>query len=140
MLYWCFPFWLTSLCIIGSSFIHLILYVYHIFILEEMPRSRHEGIWRRSQGREKDNKGSSRMGSWAPLSMHLRTVPSKCGRLVKVTQGSDNSPHIQAASRWAPTASDKVQILCSLFLEKMSAMHEILRDLCFYSLFPNKGT
>ena len=24
MLYWCFSFWLTSLCIIGSSFIHLI--------------------------------------------------------------------------------------------------------------------
>ena len=24
ILYWCFPFWLTSLCIIGSSFIHLI--------------------------------------------------------------------------------------------------------------------
>ena len=23
-LYWCFSFWLTSLCIIGSSFIHLI--------------------------------------------------------------------------------------------------------------------
>jgi len=24
ILYWCFTFWLTSLCIIGSSFIHLI--------------------------------------------------------------------------------------------------------------------
>ena len=24
LLYWCFSFWLTSLCIIGSSFIHLI--------------------------------------------------------------------------------------------------------------------
>ena len=24
MLYWCFSFWLTSLCIIGSNFIHLI--------------------------------------------------------------------------------------------------------------------
>ena len=24
VLYWCFSFWLTSLCIIGSSFIHLI--------------------------------------------------------------------------------------------------------------------
>ena len=24
ILYWCFAFWLTSLCIIGSSFIHLI--------------------------------------------------------------------------------------------------------------------
>ena len=24
MLYWCFSFWLTSLCIIGSSFIHII--------------------------------------------------------------------------------------------------------------------
>ena len=24
ILYWCFPFWLTSLCIIGSSFICLI--------------------------------------------------------------------------------------------------------------------
>ena len=24
ILYWCFSFWLTSLCIIGSSFIHLI--------------------------------------------------------------------------------------------------------------------
>ena len=42
---------------------HFILYMYHVFILEDMPRSRHEGIWRRSQGREKDSKGSSRMGS-----------------------------------------------------------------------------
>ena len=24
ILYWCFSFWLTSLCIIGSGFVHLI--------------------------------------------------------------------------------------------------------------------
>ena len=49
ILYWCFSFWLTSLCIIGSSFIHLIrtdsnvfflmaesysiLYMYHRFLI-----------------------------------------------------------------------------------------------------------
>ena len=43
-LYWCFSFWLTSLCIIGSSFIHLIrtdsnvlflitVYMYHSFLI-----------------------------------------------------------------------------------------------------------
>ena len=49
ILYWCFSFWLTSLCIIGSSFIHLIrtdsnvfflmaesysiVYMYHSFVI-----------------------------------------------------------------------------------------------------------
>ena len=49
ILYWCFPFWLTSLCIMGSSFIYLIrtdsniffllaekysiVYLYHSFII-----------------------------------------------------------------------------------------------------------
>ena len=33
ILYWCFPFWLTSLCIIGSSFIHLIRTVSNVFFL-----------------------------------------------------------------------------------------------------------
>ena len=49
ILYWCFSFWLTSLCIIGSSFIHLIrtdsnsfflmteqysiVYMYHSFLI-----------------------------------------------------------------------------------------------------------
>src|SRR5574339_663051 len=48
-MYWCFSFWLTSLCIIGSSFIHLIrtdskvfflmaeqysiVYIYHSFLI-----------------------------------------------------------------------------------------------------------
>ena len=32
-LYWCFSFWLTSLCIIGSSFIHLIRTDSHAFFL-----------------------------------------------------------------------------------------------------------
>ena len=42
ILYWCFSFWLTSLCIIGSSFIHLIrtdsnvsfewLYMYCVYV------------------------------------------------------------------------------------------------------------
>src|SRR5574339_403006 len=48
-MYWCFSFWLTSLCIIGSSFIHLIrtdskvfflmaeqysiVYMYHCFLI-----------------------------------------------------------------------------------------------------------
>ena len=31
--YWCFPFWLTSLCIIGSSFIHLIRTDSNVFFL-----------------------------------------------------------------------------------------------------------
>ena len=49
ILYWCFSFWLTSLCIMGSSFIHLIrtdsnaffliaewysiVYMYHSFLI-----------------------------------------------------------------------------------------------------------
>ena len=33
MLYWCFSFWLTSLCIIGSSFIHLIRIDSNVFVL-----------------------------------------------------------------------------------------------------------
>src|SRR5574340_15224 len=33
ILYWCFSFWLTSLCIIGSSFIHLIRTDSNIFFL-----------------------------------------------------------------------------------------------------------
>ena len=32
-LYWCFSFWLTSLCIIGSSFIHLIRKDSNVFFL-----------------------------------------------------------------------------------------------------------
>ena len=39
--YWCFPFWLTSLCIIGSSFIHLIRTDSNVFFLmAEMSISR----------------------------------------------------------------------------------------------------
>ena len=33
ILYWCFSFWLTSLCIIGSSFIHLIRPDSNVFFL-----------------------------------------------------------------------------------------------------------
>ena len=33
MLYWCFSFWLTSLCLIGSSFIHLIRTDSNVFFL-----------------------------------------------------------------------------------------------------------
>ena len=33
LLYWCFSFWLTSLCIIGSSFIHLIRTDSNVFFL-----------------------------------------------------------------------------------------------------------
>ena len=33
ILYWCFSFWLTSLCIIGSSFIHLIRTHSNVFFL-----------------------------------------------------------------------------------------------------------
>ena len=33
ILYWCFSFWLTSLCIIGSSFIHLIRTGSNVFFL-----------------------------------------------------------------------------------------------------------
>ena len=33
ILYWCFSFWLTSLCIIGSSFIHLIRTGLNVFFL-----------------------------------------------------------------------------------------------------------
>ena len=33
ILYWCFAFWLTSLCIIGSSFIHLIRTDSNVFFL-----------------------------------------------------------------------------------------------------------
>ena len=33
ILYWCFSFWLTSLCIIGSSFIHLIRIDSNVFFL-----------------------------------------------------------------------------------------------------------
>ena len=33
ILYWCFSFWLTSLCIIGSSFIHLIRTYSNVFFL-----------------------------------------------------------------------------------------------------------
>ena len=33
ILYWCFSFWLTSLCIIGSSFIHLIRMDSNVFFL-----------------------------------------------------------------------------------------------------------
>ena len=33
ILYWCFYFWLTSLCIIGSSFIHLIRTDSNVFFL-----------------------------------------------------------------------------------------------------------
>ena len=33
ILYWCFSFWLTSLCIIGSSFIHLIRTDSSVFFL-----------------------------------------------------------------------------------------------------------
>ena len=32
-MYWCFSFWLTSLCIIGSSFIHLIRTDSNVFFL-----------------------------------------------------------------------------------------------------------
>ena len=34
LLYWCFSFWLTSLCIIGSSFIHLIRTDSNVFFLK----------------------------------------------------------------------------------------------------------
>ena len=33
ILYWCVSFWLTSLCIIGSSFIHLIRTDLNVFFL-----------------------------------------------------------------------------------------------------------
>ena len=33
ILYWCFSFWLTSLCIIGSSFIHLFRTYSNVFFL-----------------------------------------------------------------------------------------------------------
>ena len=33
ILYWCFSFWLTSLCIMGSSFIHLIRTDSNVFFL-----------------------------------------------------------------------------------------------------------
>ena len=33
ILYWCFSFWLTSLCIRGSSFIHLIRTDSNVFFL-----------------------------------------------------------------------------------------------------------
>ena len=33
ILYWCFSFWLTSLCIIGSSFIHLVKTDSNVFFL-----------------------------------------------------------------------------------------------------------
>ena len=33
LVYWCFSFWLTSLCIIGSSFIHLIRTDSNVFFL-----------------------------------------------------------------------------------------------------------
>ena len=33
ILYWCFSFWLTSLCIIGSSFIHIIRTDSNVFFL-----------------------------------------------------------------------------------------------------------
>ena len=33
ILYWCFSFWITSLCIIGSSFIHLIRTDSNVFFL-----------------------------------------------------------------------------------------------------------
>ena len=33
ILYWCFSFWLTSLCIMGSSFIHLIRAQSNVFFL-----------------------------------------------------------------------------------------------------------
>ena len=33
VLYWCFSFWLTSLCILGSSFIHLIRTDSNVFFL-----------------------------------------------------------------------------------------------------------
>ena len=33
ILYWCFSFWLTSLCIIGSTFIHLIRTDSNVFFL-----------------------------------------------------------------------------------------------------------
>src|SRR5574339_535493 len=32
-MYWCFSFWLTSLCIIGSSFVHLIRTDSNVFFL-----------------------------------------------------------------------------------------------------------
>ena len=35
ILYWCFSFWLTSLCIIGSSFLHLIRTDSKVFFLRE---------------------------------------------------------------------------------------------------------
>ena len=35
VLYWCFSFWLTSLCIIGSSFIHLIRTDSNVFLMAE---------------------------------------------------------------------------------------------------------
>ena len=35
ILYWCFYFWLTSLCIIGSSFIHLIRTDSNVFFLNK---------------------------------------------------------------------------------------------------------
>ena len=34
ILYWCFSFWLTSLCIIGSSFTHLIRTDSNVFFLK----------------------------------------------------------------------------------------------------------
>ena len=37
ILYWCFSFWLTSLCIIGSSFIHLIRTDSNVFFLMADP-------------------------------------------------------------------------------------------------------
>ena len=37
ILYWCFSFWLTSLCIIGSSFIHLIRTDSNVFFLTIFP-------------------------------------------------------------------------------------------------------
>ena len=45
VLYWCFSFWLTSLCIIGSSFIHLIRTDSNVFFLmaEEIQPVHSEG-------------------------------------------------------------------------------------------------
>ena len=47
ILYWCFSFWLTSFCIIGSSFIHLIRTDSNVFFLMVLvhPNVHHSSVY-----------------------------------------------------------------------------------------------
>ena len=52
-MYWCFSFWLTSLCIIGSSFTHLIECIFFKSMIQSVSSTKDALSYEKDTGRRK---------------------------------------------------------------------------------------